>query len=72
MMIMIFGNFDEGTNREVSVQVGVRRSRRLARVHSHSIMESRGLTANNIMRQRPTLNSAIPTIVLSSDEDDSD
>lgn len=69
MMILIFGDFEADTSPAVSEQVGVRRSKRLAGVRSQSIMESRGLTANQILRQRPIRNSAIPTVLDSEDED---
>ncbi|KAK4274375.1 hypothetical protein QN277_017604 [Acacia crassicarpa] len=58
------------TSPAVSEQVGVRRSKRLAGVRSQSIMESRGLTVNQILRQRPIRNSAIPSVVLDSEDED--
>ncbi|XP_054789199.1 DDT domain-containing protein DDR4 [Prosopis cineraria] len=55
----------------VSDQVGVRRSKRLAGMRSHTVIESRGLTTN-ILRQRPIRNSALPAIVLDSDDEEHD
>ncbi|XP_028802340.1 DDT domain-containing protein DDR4 isoform X2 [Neltuma alba] len=57
------------TNRAVFEQVGVRRSKRLAGVRSHTVIESRGLITNHILRQRPIRNSALPTVMLDSDDE---
>ncbi|RDX62484.1 DDT domain-containing protein DDR4, partial [Mucuna pruriens] len=64
------GNSEAHTSHAVSYPKGVRCSKRLAGVASHTILESRGLTAKQRLRQRPTRNSAIESIVVSSDSED--
>ncbi|KAF1893515.1 hypothetical protein Lal_00001999 [Lupinus albus] len=49
---------------------GSRCSMRLAGVSSHSILESRGLTSKQRLRQRPTHNSAIDSVVVSDSDDE--
>ncbi|XP_019414642.1 PREDICTED: DDT domain-containing protein DDR4 [Lupinus angustifolius] len=49
---------------------GSRCSMRLAGVSSHCILESRGLTSKQRLRQRPTPNSAIDSVVVSDSDDE--
>ncbi|KAJ1420162.1 hypothetical protein SESBI_14602 [Sesbania bispinosa] len=54
----------------VSYPKGVRCSKRLAGIPSHAVLESRGLTTKQTLRQRPTLNSAIESVVIPDSEDE--
>lgn len=54
----------------VSYPKGVRSSKRLAGVAGYTILESRGLAAKQRLRQRPTRNSAIESIVVADSEDE--
>lgn len=63
-------NSEALSSQAVSYPKGVRCSKRLAGVPSHSILESRGLTTKQTLRQRPTRNSALESImILDSDEE---
>lgn len=53
----------------VSHPKGVRCSKRLAGVPGHTLLESRGLTTKQRVRQRPTRNSAIESIVPDSEDE---
>ncbi|KAK7352773.1 hypothetical protein VNO80_18201 [Phaseolus coccineus] len=62
-------NSEAPSSHAVSYPKGVRCSKRLAGVPSHSILESRGLTTKQTLRQRPTRNSALESIIISDSED---
>ncbi|KAG5048482.1 hypothetical protein AAZX31_04G071600 [Glycine max] len=64
------GNLEAPSSHAVSYPKGVRCSKRLAGVPSHTILESRGLTAKQRLRQRPTRNSAMESINVSDSEDE--
>ncbi|KAL2346824.1 hypothetical protein Fmac_000824 [Flemingia macrophylla] len=64
------GNSEAQSSHAVSYPKGVRCSKRLAGVASHTILESRGLTAKQRLRQRPTRNSAIESVIVSDSEDE--
>ncbi|TKY74659.1 Remodeling and spacing factor 1 [Spatholobus suberectus] len=65
-----FGNSEAHSSHAVSYPKGVRCSKRLAGVASHTILESRGLTTKQRLRQRPTRNSAIESIIVLDSEDE--
>lgn len=50
---------------------GSRFSNRLARVPGHTIPESKNLGSKNRSRQRPSVNTAVETLVVSDSEDES-
>ncbi|KAL1346791.1 hypothetical protein HN51_020337 [Arachis hypogaea] len=54
----------------VSYPRGVRYSKRLAGVPSHTLAESRGLASKQRLRQRPTRNSALESIVIPDSDDE--
>ncbi|XP_020228079.1 DDT domain-containing protein DDR4 [Cajanus cajan] len=64
------GNSEAHSSHAVSYPKGVRCSKRLAGVASHTILESRGLTTKQRLRQRPTRNSAIESVIVSDSEDE--
>ncbi|ESW09094.1 hypothetical protein PHAVU_009G099500 [Phaseolus vulgaris] len=63
-------NSEAPSSHAVTYPKGVRCSNRLAGVPSHAILESRGLTTKQTLRQRPTRNSALESIILSDSEDE--
>lgn len=63
------GNSEARSSHAVSYPKGVRWSMRLAGVSGHTILESRGLTTKQRLRQRPTPNSAIESVVPDSDDE---
>lgn len=64
------GNSEAPVSHAVSNPKGVRCSKRLAGVPGHAVPESRGLTAKQRVRQRPTRNTAIESIVVPDSEDE--
>ncbi|XP_047154324.1 DDT domain-containing protein DDR4 [Vigna umbellata] len=63
-------NSEAPSSHAVSYPKGVRCSKRLAGVPSHAILESRGLTTKQTLRQRPTRNSALESIMILDSEDE--
>ncbi|KAG2400221.1 DDT domain-containing protein [Vigna angularis] len=63
-------NSEALSSHAVSYPKGVRCSKRLAGVPSHAILESRGLTTKQTLRQRPTRNSALESIMILDSEDE--
>ena len=64
------GNSEAHFARAVPYLKGVRYSKRLAGVPSHTLIESRGLATKQRLRQRPTRNSAIEPVVIPDSEDE--
>ncbi|CAJ1973781.1 unnamed protein product [Sphenostylis stenocarpa] len=64
------GNSEAPSSHAVSYPKGVRCSKRLAGIPSLAILESRGLTTKQTLRQRPTRNSALESIMISDSEDE--
>ncbi|XP_061346268.1 DDT domain-containing protein DDR4 [Gastrolobium bilobum] len=64
------GNSEAHSSRAVSYPKGIRCSKRLAGVSRHTVPESIGLTTKQRLRQRPTRNSAIESIVPDSEDDE--
>ncbi|XP_027902542.1 DDT domain-containing protein DDR4 isoform X1 [Vigna unguiculata] len=64
-------NSEAPSSHAVSYPKGVRCSKRLAGVPSHAILESRGLTTKQTLRQRPTRNSALESIMVLDSENES-
>ncbi|XP_027356888.1 DDT domain-containing protein DDR4 [Abrus precatorius] len=64
------GNSEAHSSPVVSYPKGVRCSKRLAGVASHTILESRGLATKQRLRQRPTRNFAVESIIISDSDDE--
>lgn len=64
------GNLETPSSHAVFYPKGFRCCKQLAGVPSHTILESRGLTAKQRLRQRPTRNSAMESINVSDSEDE--